>query len=187
MTSQSFITTKLRDFVLERPMIRVAYQNDVNTSTHIVDVQPFWVQELPWFKKFEESLVFEFIEAFPYENIHFISDQSYTKITRLDSEFVGKQYEVDSRINESVISVAQDSLISRTSVVILDTNVLIETFTEEFRTWIAAHQQEDLKIQTEFLASLSLTKFASKIPDVNGHDQGSKLKDAGESNYAMAA
>jgi hypothetical protein len=95
MNSQEFIIDKLRNLSYKYSDLKIRYEFRANTLSHIVEILPvtFFETKLEFIVD-EVELEKEFEQAYPIENIVFVSENSLTEIRRVDLElgYDGKIY-----------------------------------------------------------------------------------------------
>ncbi|MCE1168946.1 MAG: hypothetical protein LWX70_12715 [Sphingobacteriia bacterium] len=95
MNSQEFIIDKLRNLSYKYSDLKIRYEFRANTLSHIVEILPvtFFETKLEFIVD-EVELEKEFEQAYPLENIVFVSENSLTEIRRVDLElgYDGKIY-----------------------------------------------------------------------------------------------
>lgn len=83
MKSTEYIINRLEELVIRINNIRVRYEYDNYSLTHFIEVLPNSLYSLNQeYIEFEDRMFHEFISAFPYENICFISDDAIVKIEK---------------------------------------------------------------------------------------------------------
>lgn len=95
MNSQEFIVDKLRNLSYKYSDLKIRYEFRANTLSHIIEILPvtFFETKLEFIVD-EVELEKEFEQAYPIENIVFVSENSLTEIRRVDLElgYDGKIY-----------------------------------------------------------------------------------------------
>lgn len=95
MNSQEFIIDKLRNLSYKYSDLKIRYEFRANTLSHIIEILPvtFFETKLEFIVD-EVELEKEFEQAYPIENIVFVSENSLTEIRRVDLElgYDGKIY-----------------------------------------------------------------------------------------------
>lgn len=95
MNSQEFIIDKLRNLSYKYSDLKIRYEFRANTLSHIIEILPvtFFKTKLEFIVD-EVELEKEFEQAYPIENIVFVSENSLTEIRRVDLElgYDGKIY-----------------------------------------------------------------------------------------------
>lgn len=95
MNSQEFIIDKLRNLSYKYSDLKIRYEFRANTLSHIIEILPvtFFETKLEFIVD-EVELEKEFEQAYPLENIVFVSENSLTEIRRVDLElgYDGKIY-----------------------------------------------------------------------------------------------
>ncbi len=95
MNSQEFIIDKLRNLSYKYSDLKIRYEFRANTLSHIVEILPvtFFETKLEFIVD-EVELEKEFEQAYPLENIVFVSENSLTEVRRVDLElgYDGKIY-----------------------------------------------------------------------------------------------
>ena len=82
MKSTEFLKIEIDNLVKENPLIKCRYEFNLNSSVHLIEVTPSSVYELDSkYVEHEAKIIFSFIDAFPNENICFISDNSLVAIS----------------------------------------------------------------------------------------------------------
>ncbi len=93
MNSKDFIIDKMHQFVGVFPSTRIRYDYHLLSKTHTLEVVPAEIYHLDKaFKKWEESLVFEFIDSFPTESLSLVTDDSFFGIDKIDFELLGSHF-----------------------------------------------------------------------------------------------
>ena len=87
MNSQDFIIGKLRELSSKYAEVKIRYEYRTNTLSHIVEIIPlsFFEGNLEYLAD-EAELEDQFEQAFPLENIVFVSEDSLTEIRKADLE-----------------------------------------------------------------------------------------------------
>jgi len=92
MDVKDFIISKL-DALLEKfKNAKVRYENDSLAEIHCVEVTPKEVYNSIDFKEWEDSVVSEFDEQFPFEGLYFFSDDSAMGIRHEDYSKEGLEF-----------------------------------------------------------------------------------------------
>ncbi|MEN0054662.1 MAG: hypothetical protein AAGC65_13395 [Mucilaginibacter sp.] len=90
MSSIEFIKSQLSDIIGQFPEIRARYENDEINNTHIIEITPSETYNNSTdFKIIEESIIFKFIELYPFENVVFLAGDDEYKLKKVDFEYIG--------------------------------------------------------------------------------------------------
>lgn len=88
-----YIKSELKNFIIKFPKTRVRYENDNNSNTHSIEVVPNEIYLLDKdYITWEDNFFDDFINAFPDQNICFISDDAIVGLDKIDFELSGKEY-----------------------------------------------------------------------------------------------
>lgn len=102
MTEKDFLLQSIDDLVKTFPNTRVRYENHSLSNTHFVEVVPNEVYRLnAEYQKWEENIVFQFIQLFPTQNICFISDDAIVGIENIEYEAKGVLYDLLFSFNQA--------------------------------------------------------------------------------------
>ncbi len=100
MNEKSYIRQKICELVLRFPKIKIAYQHNEMSDTHILEIKPVEVFDLnEAYQEFETNLTIEFDEKFFPHSILFISEDSLNSVTHPEFEAVGLMYEMVANIS----------------------------------------------------------------------------------------
>jgi len=183
MKSALFLKEELKLLVLSYPEIKVSYQFDKISMTHLVEIDYIaaWLQK----DKLEKSkfeITQEFITKFPSDCICWISDNEFVSIDEAEAIFVGHLYQAEELLPETILL---DYTFDIPSKIALSESAFRCSFLTslEFNLNISANYSEIIGGSIEETPSVSdmLEDIVQKISDkpLSG--------EAGESNYAMAA
>jgi len=101
MTPKDFIINQITELVTIFPNLRVRYEDHHLSNTHFVEVVPNEVYRLnEEFQLWEETVVFQFIEKFPDQNLCFITDDAIVGIESVNYEVKGDLYDLLYAIND---------------------------------------------------------------------------------------
>jgi hypothetical protein len=101
MTATDFIINRINELIKVFPNVRVRYENHQLSNTHFVEVVPNEVYRLnEEFQLWEETVVFQFIEKFPDQNLCFITDDAIVGIETVNYEAKGDLYDLLYSIND---------------------------------------------------------------------------------------
>lgn len=93
MKKKSFIRKKICELVLRFPNIKIVYQHNEMSDTHILEIKPIEVFDLnKTYQEFETNITIEFDEKFFPDSILFVSEDSLNKVTHPEFEAVGLMY-----------------------------------------------------------------------------------------------
>lgn len=97
--AKTFIISQLAKVVEDISELKILYKFDVYSREHLIKVLPSYeYRSNSNYHKFEEELLFEFIEKFPFDNLVFLTEGDWIDINHHDLEFVGSHY-----FNKSII------------------------------------------------------------------------------------
>ena len=138
MTEKDFIIASVDDLVRTFPNTRVRYENHELSNTHFVEVVPNELYRLnDDYQKWEEGIVFKFINLFPSQNICFISDDDIVGIENVDYEMKGELYDLIYSYNQQnyqVIEVKNFTKINAdnlfNNIVVVETPILLNEVTD---------------------------------------------------------
>lgn len=112
MNSFEYIVSKLKKLVELCPQTRARYEYNRSSLTHFIEVVPNEVYRLDKdFHNIEEEITFEFIRAYPQENICFISDDAFIGIDHIDFHVEGKQFRTNGLERTSIEYLIEPDLI----------------------------------------------------------------------------
>lgn len=94
MKDKSFIRRMICELVLRFPEIKIAYQYNKMSDTHILEVKPIEVFENnEAYQEFETDITIEFDGKFFPSSILFISEDSLNRVIHPEIEAVGLMFE----------------------------------------------------------------------------------------------
>jgi hypothetical protein len=190
MTSNEFIVKTLATLVRQIPTLKVLYENQKGTDTHVVDVKPISMLNDRLFKAYEEKITFEFIKMFPSENIVFITPNSYTQIKNVEREFVGKCFtdSVNIYIPSTILEWVGHHTFATEVNTVYANMIDVLTFADSSKSTRATAYPQIGELVESKLVVKNLFAVLEEFSAANarGFDT-SKIDDAGESNFAMAA
>jgi hypothetical protein len=98
------VKQRLRELVGQLPNLQCRYEYDEPAGLHLVEVLPLAAYKLDErYLALEEVITFEFIEAFPFENIAIVSEDSLVGVSNPIFEVGGTQHDMFNRIEEQVM------------------------------------------------------------------------------------
>lgn len=101
MNAIDFVKQRLTELVGQLPTLQCRYEYDEPAALHLIEVLPLAAYELDErYLALEEAITFAFIEAFPFENIAFVSESSLVRVSNPHVVAKGSQYGVFNRIEE---------------------------------------------------------------------------------------
>jgi hypothetical protein len=99
--ARTFIISRLSAIVENITVLRILYKFDVYSSEHLIKVLPSSESKGNInYHKFEEDLLFESIEKFPFDNLIFLTEGDWIDIKQPEKEFVGSHYLTNSIISK---------------------------------------------------------------------------------------
>ncbi len=105
--AKTFIISKLSQLVIDISELRILYKFDAFNKDHLIKVLPKnEYQKNTNYHEFEEVLIFDFIDKYPYDNLVFLSEDDSIDIENYDEEFLGKEYELKniiSKLKETIV------------------------------------------------------------------------------------
>ena len=177
MTELDFIKKSIDELVKKFPQTRVRYENHELSNTHFIEVVPNNVYRLNnEYQKWEENIVFQFIEKYPNQNICFISDNALVGIENVDYDVKGHFYDLLNLYNNQkyniveVIEIASSDGNSNFKPILFDSN--LSTLNQVSKAKFNVSNGEDLY-------NLPLQP--------NYFTVGTAIAKAGNTQYAMAA
>jgi hypothetical protein len=91
--ARTFIISRLSKLVEDIAELKILYKFDVYSKEHLIKVLPSYeFRRNGNYHKFEEKLLFEFIDKFPLDNLVFFTEGDWIDIDQHDQEFVGLLY-----------------------------------------------------------------------------------------------
>ena len=95
MNVKSYIKQKICELVLRFPIIKIAYQHNEMSDTHILEIKPIEVFDCnETYQEFETNITIEFDEKFFPASILFVSEDSLNRVTHPEFEAVGLMYDM---------------------------------------------------------------------------------------------
>lgn len=95
--AKTFIISRLSKIVEDITELRILYKFDVYSREHLIKVLPSSeFKRNSNYHRFEEELLFEFIEKFPFDNLVFLTEGDWIDINQHDLEFIGSRYLINS-------------------------------------------------------------------------------------------
>lgn len=184
MTSSEHIAKVLKDLVKQVPAVKILYEYQKGIDTHVVEVKPGTTLNDHLFKAYEEKITFEFIQLFPTENIFFVTPDSYTRIQKVEQEFVGESFvdHVDNYIRYAILASA---LTAEVNTVSIDKDAIF-SYVESLKSRKVTNDALVGSVATT-LVDISLADILKGFSATERGFSESKIDSAGESNYAMAA
>lgn len=108
MTEKDFVIALINELVTLFPKTRVRYENHVLSNTHFVEVVPNEVYRLnDDYLKWEENIVFQFINNYPTQNICFLSDDAIVGVENVEYIATGKLFGTQFSIKEDSYKVVE--------------------------------------------------------------------------------
>jgi hypothetical protein len=105
MDAKEFITNKINELVSIFPTTRCRYEHHFLSNSHFIEVIPNEIYHLDdKFSTWEEDITFEFIKAFPDQNICFISDDATVSVSNIDYERKGILFDIPFTINQQLLN-----------------------------------------------------------------------------------
>lgn len=106
ISAKEYIIQKLREFSIIFPSAKARYENVQWDDSHYIEIKPNdFHSENASYKKWEESIVFDFFEKYPNQVISFSSDYSLSGIDTVDFEvfgnsisFIGQRLDISPNI-----------------------------------------------------------------------------------------
>jgi hypothetical protein len=91
-----YILSKLEELVQLVPQVRISYEYDSLSKDHLIKVVPQdQYQNNLSYQKFEEELVTDFINIFPFDNLVFLTEDDWIDLKHPDEVFEGYLYNLD--------------------------------------------------------------------------------------------
>lgn len=91
--AKMFIISSIKGLVSDIPEIKILYKFDTLSKEHLIKVLPLQeFKDNTDYHRWEEEILFDFIEEFPYDNLVFISDDDWIDIPEPEEVFEGVNF-----------------------------------------------------------------------------------------------